>query len=207
MRARSRLRRSAVLLFALVLSSCAREAPDIREVRTAAQEYFKALERQDVKEIGDRSTCVVSTNSLAGARVLAVGAPRWVRMGDLDSLVRAGISEQALAEAVWAKAKDATADSLFGLARLRSNQASVYRNAVRAVPLSAPGSLVALDSLLEVRSVRARFRYAGPVIGPKPVDREEMVHILRAPRGRWIVFSVYLRDEDPTPTLGKPERV
>jgi len=179
----------------------------VREIRTAAQEYLKALERQDVKQIGDRSTCVVSTNSLTGARVLAVDPSRWVRMGDLDSLVRVGISQQALAEAAWAKAKDATADSLFGLARLRSNQASIYRNAVRAVPLSAPGSLVARDSLLEIRSVRARFRYAGPVIGPKPVDREEMVHLLRAPRGTWIVFSVFLRDEDPTPTLGRPERV
>jgi hypothetical protein len=207
MRARSRLRRSAVLLVALLLSSCAREAPDVREIRTATQQYLKALERQDVKEIGDRSTCVVSTNSLTGARVLDVGPSRWVRMGDLDSLVRVGMTEQTAAEAAWSKAKDANADSLFQLARLRSNEASVYRNAVRAVPLSAPGVLVGRDSTLEVRSVRARFRYAGPVVGPKPVDREEVVHLLRAPRGTWIVFSVYLRDEDPTPELGRPERV
>jgi hypothetical protein len=207
MPARSRLRRSALLLVALLLSSCAREAPDVREARKATQEYLKALERQDVKEIGDRSTCVVSTNSLTGARVLAVGPSRWVRMGDLDSLVRVGMTGQTSAEAAWANASDATADSLFLLARLRSNEASVYRNAVRAVPLSAPGVLVARDSTLEVRSVRARFRYAGAVIGPKPVDREEMVHLLRAPRGKWIVFSVYLRDEDPTPELGRPERV
>jgi hypothetical protein len=39
------------------------------------------------------------------------------------------------------------------------------------------------------------------------VDREEIVHLLRAPAGKWIVFSVYLRDEDPTSDLGRPERV
>jgi hypothetical protein len=61
--------------------------------------------------------------------------------------------------------------------------------------------------MLEVRSVRARFRYAGPVIGPKPVDREETIHLLRVPGGKWIVFSVYLREEDPLPDLGRPQRV
>jgi hypothetical protein len=206
---RSNARRSAVfvLTLALALAGCSRETPDVREVRRAAQEYLKALERQDLKQIADRSTCLVATNSLVGGRVLAVQASRWLRMGDLDSLVRAGMAEQRTSDSAWAYAGEATADSLFRLTRTLSNRSSVYRNAARAVPLSAPGVAVARDSLLELRSVRARFRYAGPVIGPRPVDREELVHLLRAPGGKWIVFSVYLRDEDPTPDLGRPERV
>ena len=207
MPARSRLLPSALLLFALLLTGCAREAPDVREVRAAAQAYFRALEQQDLKQIAERSTCVVSTNSFAGARVLAVGSSRWMRLGDLDSLVRASMMDQRNAQAAWGKAKDVTADSLFGLVRLRASQASIYRNAVRAVPLSAPGVLVGRDSTLEVRSVQARFRYSGEVIGPKPIDRQQTVHLLRAPRGKWIIFSVFLRDEDPTPDLGRPERV
>jgi hypothetical protein len=128
-------------------------------------------------------------------------------MGDLDSLVRASMLAQRVADSVWSYATDSTADSLFGVARAISHRASVYRNALRAVPLSAPGALVPRDSMLEVRSVRARFRYAGPVIGPKPVDREETIHLLRVPGGKWIVFSVYLREEDPLPDLGRPQRV
>ncbi len=165
------------------MSSCAREAPDVREIRPVARAFFRGLVGAEVKGIGDRSTCIGSTNSFAGARVLSIGPPQRVRMGDLDSLVKSGMAGQAAAEAEWGRARDATADSLFKLARLRSNQAAVYRNAARAVPLSAPNTLVARDSTLELRSVRARFRYAGPVIGPKPVDREEAVHLLRAPRG------------------------
>jgi hypothetical protein len=209
---RSRLPRSgAALAGALVLAlgagGCAREAPDVREVRTATRDYLRVLQHRDMKGIADRSTCLVSTNSLVGGNVLAIEPLSWVRMGDLDSLVRDGMLAQRRADSLWAFAKDSTADSLFGLARTLSNRASVYRNALRAVPLSAPGALVSRDSLLEVRSVRARFRYAGPVIGPRPVDREETIHLLRAPGGKWIVFSVYLREEDPLPDLGRPRRV
>jgi len=203
---RSRAALAAAAILAL-LGGCAREAPDVHEVRTTTQDYLRALHRRDVKQIADRSTCLVSTNSLVGGSILSIGSSSWMRMGDLDSLVRATIYEQRGADSAWAYAKDETADSLFRLARLVSNRASVYRNAARAVPLSAPGAVVPRDSSLEVRAVRARFRYAGPVVGPRPVDREETVHLLRAPGGKWIVFSVYLREEDPLPDLGRPQRV
>ena len=189
------------------MAGCAPEAPDVREVRKTTQDYLKALQRQDVKQIGERSTCLVASNSLVGGRVLAVDPSRWVRMGDLDSLARSGMREQRVADSIWAYAQDSTADSLFRMARAVSTRAAVYRNALRAVPLSRPGAIVARDSTLEVRSVKTRFRYAGQVIGPHPVDREMMVHLLRAPGGKWIVFSVYLRDEDPLPDLGQPQRV
>jgi hypothetical protein len=196
-----------VALLLLVTAGCAREAPDVREVRRSTEDYIRALRRRDVKQIADRSTCLVSSNSLVGGRVLRVEPSRWIPMGDLDSLVRAGMREQRSADSVWAAATETTADSLFQLARVVSNRSAVYRNAIRAVPLSAPHALVPRDSLLELRVVRTRFRYAGPVIGPKPVDREETVRLLRAPGGKWIVFSVFLRDEDPVPDLGRPERV
>jgi hypothetical protein len=203
------LRNPAALVLAalLVTAGCAREAPDVREVRHSTEEYIRALQRRDVKQIADRSTCLVSSNSLVGGRVLRVEPSRWIPMGDLDSLVRAGMREQRDADSVWATATESTADSLFHLAREVSNRSAVYRSAIRAVPLSAPHAMVARDSLLEIRVVRTRFRYAGPVVGPKPVDREETVRLLRAPGGKWIVFSVFLRDEDPVPDLGRPERV
>src|SRR4051812_12410787 len=198
---------AGIAILALAMSRCAREAPDVREGRKSTQDYLRALQHKDLKQIAHRSTCLVATNSLVGGRILRIDPSRWARMGDLDSLVRASMTSQRVADSVWAYAKDATADSLFRLARVISNAASVYRNAVRAVPLSRPGALLSPDSTLEVRSVRARFRYAGPVIGPRPVDREETVHLLRAPGGRWIVFSVFLVEEDPLPDMGRPQRV
>ena len=55
--------------------------------------------------------------------------------------------------------------------------------------------------MLETRIVHARFRYAGPLVGPRPVDKEEIVRLLRVPGGRWVVFSVYLAEDDPRPEM------
>ena len=122
-----------------------------------------------------------------------------VRMGTLDSLVRASIAGQHSADSSWARANDWNADSLFRLARVLSNRAGVYRNAARAVPVSLPGAMVASDSTVETRVVRMRVRYSGPVIGPKPVDKEELLRLLRVHGGKWIVFSKYLVEDDPQP--------
>jgi hypothetical protein len=201
MRVRSSARSGTALALgtALLLAGCSREAPEVREVRRAAEDYFRALKDRDVKEIADRSTCLVSANSLVGARVLSIEPPRRVREGTIDSLARVSVSVQRAADSTWAYAKDATADSLFRIARTVSVRASVYRNAERAMILSSPGRAAASDSTLESRIVRARFRYSGPVIGPKPVDREQIVRLLRVPGGKWIVFSVYVREADPAP--------
>lgn len=189
------------LTLALLLAGCAREAPDVREVRTATHDYLRALARRDVKEIAERSSCVVSANSFAGGRVLRVEPARWVRMGTLDSLSSISVAVQRTADSTWAYANEATADSLFRRARHVSNESAVYRNAARAAQVSAPGAVVGRDSMLETRIVHARFRYAGPLVGPRPVDKEEIVRLLRVPGGRWVVFSVYLAEDDPRPEM------
>jgi len=192
---------ASALVGVLLLAGCAREAPDVREVRKAAQEYLRALARRDPKEIQERSTCLVSTNSLVGGRVLRVEPAHRVRMAVIDSLGRVSSGAQRAADSAWAQADEASADSLFRRARLVSNRISVYRSASRAVQASAPGAVVASDSTLEMRIVRARVRYAGPVVGPRPVDREHLVRLLRVPGGKWIVFSFYLVADDPEPEM------
>ena len=122
-------------------------------------------------------------------------------MGALDSLVGASARGQRSADSSWARASDWNADSLFRWARVLSNRAAVYRNAVRAVPVSFPGALVGSDSTLETRVVHARVRYAGPLIGPRPVDKEEILRMLRVRGGKWIVFSKYLVADDPRPSM------
>ncbi|HEY3155936.1 MAG TPA: hypothetical protein VGK76_04815 [Candidatus Eisenbacteria bacterium] len=192
---------AAGLITALIFAGCAREAPDVREARKAAHDYLRAVARRDVKEIGERSTCLASTTSFAGGRVLRVDPPRGIRMAALDSLVRVSVYTQRSADSAWAHANETDADSLFRRARLRSYQASVYRAAARAVPVSAPGAVVGRDTMLETRALRVRVRYAGPLVGPRPVDKEEILRMLRVPAGKWIVFSMFLVSDDPAPEM------
>jgi hypothetical protein len=189
------------MALALLAAGCSREAPDVREVRKTTREYLDALVRRDPKELAARSSCMVTSNSLVGGRVLTVEPLRRARVGMIDSLARAGMSAQRRADSLWARADDASADSLFRRSRVASFRAVVYRNASRAITLSAPGWVAGADSTVETRVVRARFRYEGPVIGPRPVDREELLRLLRAPGGRWIVFSVFVREDDPAPEM------
>src|SRR6267378_7785344 len=81
----------------LLVVGCAREAPEIREVRKTAEEYFKALEKRDVKAIADCATCLTSTNSFAGARVLQILPTHRVRMAVLDTLMRESFAWQKTA--------------------------------------------------------------------------------------------------------------
>lgn len=155
------------------------------------------LAKRDVKGVAERSTCLVGAGAIVGGRVLEIEPPRPVAVGTLDSLARVSGTTQRSADSSWAHADESTADSLFRIARLLSLRASVYRNAVRAVSLSSPGTLAGRDSVTETRAVRVRIRYAGAVIGPKAVDKEEIVRLLRVPGGKWIVFSVYLVSDDP----------
>lgn len=197
----SALPRTLPLVALLLFAGCAREAPEVREVRKFTEDYFKALEKRDVNAIAQRSSCITPTNSLVGARVLVILPAQRVGMGVLETLVRRSFAEQKSADSLWRYATEANAESLFTRARHFSDLAALYRNAVRAVGLSAPGVAVPRDSTLEVRAIRARFRYAGPVVGPRPVDREELLRLLRAPTGTWVVFSVFPTDQDPGPEM------
>ncbi len=199
--AAARIIGGAGIITALIFAGCTREPPDVREARKAAHDYLRAVARRDVKEIGERSTCLASTTSFTGGRVLRVEPPRGIRMAALDSLVRVSIYTQRSADSTWARASEADADSLFRRARLFSYRTSVYRNAARAVPVSAPGAVVGGDTLLETRSIRVRIRYAGPLVGPRPVDKEEILRMLRVPGGKWIVFSMFLVADDPAPEM------
>ena len=196
---------AAALVVAMALSAlalgCARESPGTREVRRAAERYLVALARRDLKEIAKRSTCLASINSLVGGRVLAVGPSREIRLATLDSLARVTMIQQRSADSAWSRTDEAGADSLFRRAQLLSRRASVFRNAARAAQASAPGLVLSRNTPLETRSLRVRIRYAGPIIGPGPVDREETMRLLRAPGGAWIVFSLFLAIDDPRPEM------
>jgi len=138
-------------------------------------------------------------NAFVGGRPLAIEPVRQVRMGALDSLVRMSMRTQRTADSTWARASDRDADSLFRLARIASIRSVIYRCAARAVPVSLPGAIVGSDSTFETRIVRARVRYANPAVGPKPVDSEELLRLLRVRGGKWVVFSKYPMADDPNP--------
>ncbi|MBI4365107.1 MAG: hypothetical protein HY568_06740 [Candidatus Latescibacteria bacterium] len=199
--ARSSGRSILLALAVTLLAGCAREAPETRDVRRAAQRYLDALSRRDVNQIRALATCVTSTTSLVGGRVLDIQPPRGIRMGSLDSLARATTVSQRAADSSWTRSDESRADSLFHRAQLLSRRSALYRNAVRAAQASAPGVALSRDAPLKTRAVRIRIRYAGPLIGPSPVDREATMRLLRAPGGGWIVFSLYLTPDDPRPEM------
>lgn len=183
----------------LILGGCAREAPDRREVRLAAQRYLAALADKDVGVLAQRATCVVPTGSVQGGHVLRIEAPRRTNSGALDSLVRFAQEEHRAADSLWSQARDLHADSLHELAMRWRRAHMVYRNAIRAVSLSHPDTVLGGSATLETREIRVRVRFGGPLVGPKPIDREEILRLLRAPGGSWIAFSLFLPEDDPHP--------
>ena len=181
----------------LLPAGCAREAPEVHEVRVATEEYLTALARRDVKVTQERSTCVAPANSLIGGRVLAIEPVQVWRRMVIDSLIRTTLIAQRTADSLWSLSSEAAADSLFRSARAMALQAAMYRNAARAARFSNPSLLLDRNALVETRLVRTRVRYAGPAVGPKPVDREILIRFLRVPAGKWIAFSFALPAEDP----------
>jgi hypothetical protein len=184
---------------AVLFSGCSREAPDRREVRHAAKQYLSALARQDVAGVQRLATCVVGMTSVQGGQVLTIGEPRRVTLGTLDSLCAAIAVTHRSADSLWAGVDESKADSLFQVRRRLGYLESVYRNAIRAVDRSHPDTLFSASTALETRTLRVRVRYGGPLVGPSPVDREEILRLLRAPAGRWIAFSMFLTTDDPDP--------
>ncbi|HKW50363.1 MAG TPA: hypothetical protein VJQ53_01380 [Candidatus Eisenbacteria bacterium] len=188
----------AVLAFSIV-SGCAREPQDVREARLAAERYVTALAGKDLAEIRQRATCVASMQSVQGGNVLRIGDPRRLPVASLDSLTSAAFVAHQRAESLWAQSRGGDKDAQFEAIRRSARLEITYRNALRAIALSSPGVLNDSKTLLEARAIRMRLRYAGAVIGPKPVDREMILRLLRAPAGKWIVFSLYTAEDDPRP--------
>jgi hypothetical protein len=195
----------AAVLLALA-AGCAREEPGARAVRTVSERYLRALVRKDLGEVKRLSTVVVPMTSIAGARVRSVGPPERTRLGALDSLMAAGEEERRRSDSLWSRADETTADSLFRLVRMLNRRQVMVRCAQRAAQASLPESALTSAGEIELRRVIARVRYAGARVGPKPVDRELVLRLLRAGRGDWIVFSLFLPSDDVWPWRDRPAR-
>jgi hypothetical protein len=189
----------AVLALAFLGPGCAREAPDVHEARLAANRYLNALAKKDVDELRARSTCVVAMQWIRGGNVLQIGPVRRLALGMLDSLVMASARAHQTADSIWMRGSDEERETLFQASRRTGALEAVYRNAIRAANLSDPTSLQGSSSVLETRAIRVRIRYAGEPVGPRPVDREEVLRLVRVPTGKWIVFSLYTTEDDPHP--------
>jgi hypothetical protein len=122
----------------------------------------------------------------------------------LDSLAAASGDEERRAAVELAGAGEENADSLWIRADAASRRARMFGDAIRAVAMSRREGA---DSVLRVCRIRVRMRWAGPLVGPEPVDREHVLRALAASGGRWIVFSLLPRDRDPWAALFGPRRI
>ena len=189
-----------LVLFGLsIVAGCAREPQDIHEARLAAERFVAAMAGKDLAELRERATCIVSLQSVQGGNVLRLGPARRVPISLLDSLTSSASATHQRAESLWARPGGGDKDAQFDEVRHAARVEVIYRNALRAIALSSPGVLNDSETLLETRAIRMRIRYAGPVIGPKPVDREMILRLLKAPAGKWIAFSLYTAEDDPQP--------
>ena len=189
-----------LVLFGLsIAAGCAREPQDVHEARLAAERFVAAMAGKDLAELRERATCIVSLQSVQGGNVLRLGPARRVPISLLDSLTSSASATHQRAESLWARPGGGDKDAQFDEVRRAARVEVIYRNALRAIALSSPGVLNDSETLLETRAIRMRIRYAGPVIGPKPVDREMILRLLKAPAGKWIAFSLYAAEDDPQP--------
>jgi hypothetical protein len=147
------------------------------------------------------ASCRAGGPAFRGATLLRAGSPESVSIRILDSLADASADEARRAALDLAAAGEETADSLWIRADAASRRARMFGDAVRAVAMSRAGDA---DSVLRVCRIRVRVRWAGPLVGPEPVDREHVLRALAASGGRWIVFSLVPRDRDPWAALLTP---
>jgi hypothetical protein len=189
---------AAALLVALA-GGCSREAPDVKEVRLAAQRYMNALARKDVEEMRARSTCAVSYQWIRGGNVLQIGKERRLTLRTLDSLRSEAARRHRSADSAFvvadASRTEAAHQEALAVARLHT----MYHNAIRALGKSNPDTLLGSDAVVGARTLRMRVRYSGSPVGKKPADTEHVLRMVRAPAGTWIAFSFFTEDEDPRP--------
>ena len=153
-----------------------------------------ALASHDAAAIHDLATCALSDAAVLGGTVLRLGAVRRIPVDALDSLATSAGAELRACEEAWARATEENADSLWLWRRSLERREALYRNALAAARLS--GGRAA--ATVAVCRARVRIRWGGPLVGPEPVDREHVVRVLAAPGGRWVVFSSFLRQDDPS---------
>jgi hypothetical protein len=203
--ARSVTRRGAAALSVAVLATlaggCSRETPDIKEVRLTAQRYMNALAGKDLEQMRARSTCAVSYQWIRGGNVLRIGESRRVTLHSLDSLRTVAARLHRSADSAFVLADDSRSDAAHEEALAKSKLHSMYHNAVQALAKSHPDTLLGSGTVLETRSVRMRVRYSGAPVGKKPADTEQLLRMIRAPGGKWIVFSFFAADQDPRPDV------
>jgi hypothetical protein len=190
-----------VAVVAALAGGCSRETPEVKEVRLTAQRYMNALAGKDLEQMSARSTCLVSYQWIRGGNVLQIGEARRVTMHSLDSLRTVAAKLHSSADSAFALADDSRSDAAHKEALTKSKLHSMYHNAVRALAKSHPDTLLASDTVLETRSVRMRVRYSGAPVGKKPADTEQLLRMIRAPGGKWIVFSFFSADQDPRPDV------
>lgn len=190
---------TCLTLAAVLGPGCAREPEATREIRLSAERYLDALARKDIHEIRNRATCLVAMQSIQGGNVLRIDPARGTLTGALDSLAAASSKLHRTNDSLWIHAGEGNREALFQASRRAGRLEITYRNALRAVTASRPDSLAGSKTPVETCAVRVRVRYAGELVGPKPVDREMILRMLRAPAGAWIAFSLYNVEDDPKP--------
>lgn len=157
-----------------------------------------ALARKNFEEIRERATCLVAVQSIQGGNVLRIDPPRFIPLSALDSLATTSATAHRTADSLWIRG-GGDREALLANSRRAGRLHITYRNASRAVAASSAEVVQGSSMRLETRALRMRVRYAGPLVGPKPVDREMVLRMLRAPLGKWIAFSFYTADDDPKP--------
>jgi hypothetical protein len=162
--------------------------------RYAAERYLAALAAHDDAAARTLASCQAGGPEFRGATLLRMGVSQSMSTRTLDSLAGAARDEERRAAAELAAAGEETADSLGLRADAMARRARMLGDAVRAASMSRAGRA---DSWVRVCRMRVRVRWAGPLVGPEPVDREHVLREVAAGGGPWIVFSLLARDRDP----------
>ena len=163
---------TALVLSATLPAGCTREPEATRGIRLSAERYLSALARKDFDEIRKRATCLVPLQAVQGGNVLRIDPTRRTTLGTLDSLAAVSAKLHRETDSLWIRAGEGNRETLFQASRHAGRLEITYRNALRAVSVSRPDSLAGSKTQVETCSVRVRVRYAGELVGPKPVDRE-----------------------------------
>ena len=199
MRTRSSRAAAGLALLVAIGAGCSREAPEVKEVRLAAQRYMNALARKDLEEMRARSTCAVSYQYVRGGNVLRIGELRQTTVRALDSLRSAAAVRHRSADSAFVVADASRTEEAHQHALAVARLQTMYHNAIRALEKSNADTLLGSDAVVETRALRMRVRYSGTPVGKKPADTEQVLRMVRAPAGKWIAFSFFTADEDPRP--------